>query len=152
MTTTRDKEKTKLFNFVDEGPGNSIRIAYRNKHKEEALEFIKGMPIILREYLGCRAWTWFDKETSNKLSGYKWIPEKGLSSPNEDLLYNDLNLFTKNQALQETTEEEFLNPESRPQVIFEWDFNRISGIEKDGGLDISFCIYGLFHWFLEIFC
>ena len=137
IMATLTKDKKSLFLYVDQSFGSSINIAFRSEDMQEAQEFIESMPLILSDYFNLRTWTWFNKQTSNKLSGYKWSAEKGLYSQTEDYMYDDLNEFTKKEALQEFTEEDYLNPIEREKLEFEWDFDRITGLNKDGPLDMK---------------
>lgn len=132
---TINSKKARLFLFVDQTYWSMINIAFRSKDKEEAQEFIESMPIILSNCFCIKTWTWFDKETSNKLMGYKWSAEIGLYAPMEDIMFKDLNQFTKRELLQEITNEDFLNPSERVKMEFEWNFDRITGINKNGPLD-----------------
>ena len=107
MAMVRKDKKSKLFVFVDQHRGNSINIAYQKEQEEETQEFIEGIPIILSKYLNLRTWSFFDKEIEKKLMGYKWSSEYRLCNPEEEKMFGNLNQFTKNESLQEISNEDF---------------------------------------------
>jgi hypothetical protein len=123
------QRNTRLFLAVEESYGTGIKMVARESDDRIASDFVEAMPLILAASHGLEIWTWFSFEARNRLEGYDWSPEHGLTSKMSEEYDMAMAEFLMDEDLNGDDVIDVTN--TSPRSKFEFDFREVTSADKN---------------------